>query len=262
MADDLPRSETFGTVYRVIYDDGLRAFFTEADYTQGRVMADDILATDAFREARFEYHDGGWWMLTGLNTDGRRVDLADTTEPELDTLTLPPAVARQLGFAEVTMTRGDTNIQAESGDEFDPNLDPHLGQQTWVRFTMPNGQQWLRAAPDVTDADWDGASEVDVFSNAAWARLANVGWQLYGTKENGQRLPISVIDGGAWPARDDCDEHYDPETGTASVQAEYGDRPDLGDAEAASPTERGRIQALADRIRAWFQRDQDHGIGL
>jgi hypothetical protein len=64
------------------------------------------------------------------------------------------------------------------------------------------------------------------------------------------------------PDRGDFDVHYDPETGTASVQAEYGDRPDLGDAEAASPTERGRIQALADRIRAWFQRDQDHGIGL
>jgi hypothetical protein len=59
----------------------------------------------------------------------------------------------------------------------------------------------------------------------------------------------------------DFDVHYDPETGTASVQAEYGDRPDLGDAEAASPTERGRIQALAERIRGWFQRDQDQGMG-
>jgi hypothetical protein len=60
----------------------------------------------------------------------------------------------------------------------------------------------------------------------------------------------------------DFDVHYDPETGTASMQAEYGDRPDLGDASAAEPVERHWIQELADRIRTWFHRDQDRGIGL
>jgi len=62
--------------------------------------------------------------------------------------------------------------------------------------------------------------------------------------------------------RGDFDVHYDPETGTASVQAEFGDRPDLGDASAAEPVERSRIQELADRIRHWFQRDQEQGMGF
>jgi hypothetical protein len=61
---------------------------------------------------------------------------------------------------------------------------------------------------------------------------------------------------------DDTDPLYDPETGTASIQTEYGERPDLGDAEAASPLERGRIEQLADRIREWFHRDQDRGMSL
>ena len=58
----------------------------------------------------------------------------------------------------------------------------------------------------------------------------------------------------------DPDVHYDPETGTASVQAEYGDRPDLGNASAAEPVEGHRLQPLADRIREWFQRDRDRGM--
>jgi hypothetical protein len=62
--------------------------------------------------------------------------------------------------------------------------------------------------------------------------------------------------------RGDFDVHYDPEVGTASVQAEYGDCPDPGDASAAEPVERHRLQQLADRIREWFQRDQDRGMGL
>src|SRR5215831_11356782 len=62
--------------------------------------------------------------------------------------------------------------------------------------------------------------------------------------------------------RGDFDVHYDPEVGTASVQAEYGDRPDLGDASAAEPVERPRLQQLADRIREWFQRDRDRGMEL
>jgi hypothetical protein len=65
-------------------------------------------------------------------------------------------------------------------------------------------------------------------------------------------------------ARGDADVVYDPETGTSSIQAEYGDRTDLGDADAALPTERNRVQELADRIRAWFHRDQqqDQGMGF
>jgi hypothetical protein len=66
--------------------------------------------------------------------------------------------------------------------------------------------------------------------------------------------------GGTIP--DDFDAHYDPETGTASVQAEYGDRPDLSDATAVAPVERGRIHDLAERIREWFHRDRDQGMGL
>jgi hypothetical protein len=84
----------------------------------------------------------------------------------------------------------------------------------------------------------------------------------------------------------DVSVHYDPETGTASVQAEYGDRSDndaldwgirspeeaafdgsvqevlmprhFGEASGAS----GRLEQLVDRIRQWFQRDQDRGMGL
>ena len=62
--------------------------------------------------------------------------------------------------------------------------------------------------------------------------------------------------------RGDFDVHYDPEVGTASVQAEYGDRADLTDAEVAEPVERHRLRDLADRIRAWFQHAQDQGMGL
>jgi hypothetical protein len=62
--------------------------------------------------------------------------------------------------------------------------------------------------------------------------------------------------------RGNFDVHYDPKTGTASIQAEYGDRLDLGDVSAAAPVAHGRIQELADRVRQWFQRDQDRGMGL
>jgi hypothetical protein len=62
--------------------------------------------------------------------------------------------------------------------------------------------------------------------------------------------------------RGDFDEHYDPETGTGSIQAEYGDRPDIGDASAAAPVERNRVQELVDRVREWFHWDQDQGMGL
>jgi hypothetical protein len=164
-------TESLGTIYRVLYADGEAAFFTPQDYSRelaasqdpSRVPEHRMIYSAVFHDARFEPHYGGWWMLTGLSADGRRVDLADTTEAEISTLALSPAVARQLGIS---------------------------------------------------------------------------------------------------PDHGDFDVYYDPETGTASVQAKYGDRPDLGDAEAASPTERGRIQALADRIREWFQRDRDQGMGL
>jgi len=142
-------------------------------------------------------------------------------------------------------------------DGFDPNLDPDLGQSTWYRFTMPTGQEFLRTAADVSDADSHGASEVDVFHDARWEPTRDGGWLIFGTKDNGQRLPINILEGHG-----DFDEHYDPETGTGSIQAEYGDRPDLGDASAAAPTERSHIQALADRIRDWFSRDRDQGMGL
>jgi hypothetical protein len=149
----------------------------------------------------------------------------------------------------------DTSGSPADDSGFDPNRDPHLGQQTWYRFTMPNGQEFLRTANDVVDADWHGPSEVDVFRDARWEPMHDGGWLLYGTKENGQRLPISSMDG-------DADVHYDPETGTASIQAEYGDRPDLGDAVSAEPVEHSRLQALAERIRTWFHRDHDRGMGL
>ena len=68
--------------------------------------------------------------------------------------------------------------------------------------------------------------------------------------------------GQSLPDRGDFDVYYDPETGTASVQSEYGDRADLTDAEAASPIERHQIQQVADRIRDWFHREQDRGMGL
>jgi hypothetical protein len=73
---------------------------------------------------------------------------------------------------------------------------------------------------------------------------------------------LTDLNADALADRGDFDVHYDPETGTASIQAEYGDRPDLGDASAATPVERHRLQELAERLRAWFHRDQDRGMGL
>jgi hypothetical protein len=161
------QAEPLGTIYRVIYDDGARAFFTPADYARELAAnRERISASESFIDARFEWHDGGWWMLTGVSGQGQRVDLADSTEREISTLALSPSVARQLGV--------------------------------------------------------------------------------------GQNLPD----------RGDFDVYYDPETGTASVQSEYGDRADLTDAEAASPIERHQIQQVADRIRDWFHREQDRGMGL
>jgi hypothetical protein len=152
--------------------------------------------------------------------------------------------------------------QHQPDEVFDPNRDPDLGQQTWYCFTMPNGQEFLRSAADVVEADWEGASEVEIFRHARWELMPDGGWLLFGTKGNGQRLPIHLIEGTREPDHGDFDTLYDPETGTASVQAEYGDRPNLGDASAAAPVERHRLQQLADRIREWFHRDQDRGMGL
>ena len=86
--------------------------------------------------------------------------------------------------------------------------------------------------------------------------------------------------------RGDFDVYYDPETGTASVQAEYGDRPgdDLPDFGVKSPEQAafdGHVQEvliprdfgeeasspsrasnLVDRIRSWLHRDRDRGMGM
>ena len=86
--------------------------------------------------------------------------------------------------------------------------------------------------------------------------------------------------------RGDFDVHYDPETGTASIHAEYGDRPDhdaldfgvksperaAADGEeqeglfprdfGESSESSGRISSLIDRIRDWLHRDRDQGMGL
>jgi hypothetical protein len=160
------QTEPLGTIYRVVYDDGARLFFTPADYARELTAnRERVWSSDSFTDARFEWHDGGWWMLTGVSDQGPRMDLADSTEREISTLALTPAVARQLG----------------------------IGQDI--------------------------------------------------------------------PDRGDFDVYYDPEAGTVSVQAEYGDRADLTDAEAAEPVERHRLRNLADRIRAWFQHAQDQGMG-
>jgi hypothetical protein len=94
--------------------------------------------------------------------------------------------------------------------------------------------------------------------------------------------------------RGDFDVHYDPETGTASIQSEYGDREDndaldfgvkspeqavrdgyelevlyprdfgeaSADPSAQSPVETSRIHELVDRVREWFHRGQDRGMDL
>jgi hypothetical protein len=86
--------------------------------------------------------------------------------------------------------------------------------------------------------------------------------------------------------------HYDPETGTASIQAEYSDRPDndaldfgirspdeaarasyelevlyprdFGDESAApSPViEQSELREVVDRVREWFSRSQDPRMDL
>jgi hypothetical protein len=113
--DEARQSESFGTIYRVIYAQGLRAFYTEFDYQReardshdpARLPEHRIMRADAFHDARFEAHYGGWWMLTGVNAEGRRVDLADTGEPELATLALSPAIARQVGRETTTFGQSD-----------------------------------------------------------------------------------------------------------------------------------------------------------
>jgi hypothetical protein len=68
----------------------------------------------------------------------------------------------------------------------------------------------------------------------------------------------------------DFDVHYDPETGTASIQAEFGDRADNDTADAAmreTPDEffvanHYRLHGMLDRIREWLHRDQDRGMDL
>jgi hypothetical protein len=122
MAEGQRYSDELGTVYRVTYADWERAWFTEPDYQRERLASEApervaehrIIAAEAFRDARFEAHYG-WWMLTGLDAEGRRVDLGDTTEPELQTLALSPTVARQLEFPLGTMR--DTSEVLSHGSE-------------------------------------------------------------------------------------------------------------------------------------------------
>jgi hypothetical protein len=157
--EDLGKAE-LGTVYRVIYHDGTRSFFTPREYTHELATHQErISASASFLDARFERHDAGWWMLTGLSSRGQRVDLADSTEREISTLALSPDVARTLGVGTDIIDHGD--------------------------FTV----------------------------------------------------------------------YYDPETGTPSVQAEYGDRPNLTEASAATLVE--RRQTLLERVEALLQRQQE-----
>jgi hypothetical protein len=94
--------------------------------------------------------------------------------------------------------------------------------------------------------------------------------------------------------RGDFDVHYDPETGTASIQAEFGDREDndaldfrvkspeqavrdgyelevlyprdfgeeLAEPSAQNPVETSRIRELVDRVSEWFHRGHDRGMDL
>lgn len=75
--------------------------------------------------------------------------------------------------------------------DYDPNDD--LRSTTWVRFTLPTGQEVVRALDDVLDADYEAATEVDVFREVRWEPLRPGGWMLYGTKDNGLRLPLKMI---------------------------------------------------------------------
>jgi hypothetical protein len=265
-----PQTESLGTIYRVIYADGERAFFTPEDSSReltanqdpSRVAEHHIMDSAVFHDAHFERHYGGWWMLTGLSAEGRRVDLTDTTEPEISTLTLSPAVARQLG------------LSSDHGD-FDAHDDPGTVYRvlyqdgTTALFTALDYQQELREAQDPTRLPQRQIVGTARFGMAAWDRefrgqfYEEDVWVLTGVTAAGNRIVLAEAtdpEVGTLPA--DFDPHYDPETGTASMQAEYGDRTDLGDASAAAPVERGRMQELADRVRQWFQRDRDQGMGL
>jgi hypothetical protein len=117
-----------------------------------------------------------------------------------------------------------------------------------------------------TDARWQydfGPDEWVISAvNAAGARV-----MLSSANEHeADTLPDSAVIAqwfaGREAGRGDFDEHYDPETGTASIQAEFGDRTDLGDASAASPVERNQVQELVNRIREWFHRDQQQDRGM
>ena len=63
--------------------------------------------------------------------------------------------------------------------------------------------------------------------------------------------------------RGDFDVHYDPETGTASVQAEFGDREDndTADAATAQPVRQSLLGWLREKLQG-KDRNQDQGMDL
>jgi hypothetical protein len=136
---------------------------------------------------------------------------------------------------------------------------------TTALFTALDYPHEWRESQDLNRLPEHRIVHVDRFDAARWQREPGDFWVLTGLTDAGHRITIGDAthpETDTLPDRGDFDVHYDPETGTASIQAEYGDRPDLGDASAAEPVERHRLQQLADRIREWFQRDRDRGMGL
>ena len=139
-------------------------------------------------------------------------------------------------------------------------IDPRDGHIMW-RFTWDDGTASIFEHEETTDeAPWADAVHIERVTHTRWVDQS-AERLLMGRNDAGQDVVIDRVESAI---RGDFDQHYDPETGTASVQAEYGDRTDLGDASAASPVERNQVQELVNRIRGWFHRDQqqDQGMGL
>jgi hypothetical protein len=208
-------------------------------------------------------------------------------------------------------------------------LPPHWRRGDHVLFTGPDSGRTVEAvidSPLMTDPEAPGNQlvyEVTFLDGSGRHRvLADA---------------LSDLQRETQATRGDFDVHYDPETGTGSIQAEYGDRTDLGEtslmsvpqdflnrvqlsgdeivriifesgqeriipasafhqtvaaservaffetyspqewiahggqlpltqqdetSERPNSPERNRLQELADRVRHWFQRDRDQGMGL
>lgn len=147
---------------------------------------------------------------------------------------------------------------------YNPNADPQTNVDTWVRFIYPTGQEVVRPHREMTEDDLAGALEVDVFRAARWEPTRDGGWLLYGTKDNGQRLAISMIEGhGEVEAEDQDLSTTLREPLEAPQQAETPQVIGLVLAEAPSSSIVGQVLAwVRDQLGRSQAQEQGRGMDI